>query len=39
MAIARPSKREIRIFANQRKEIESDFVGVVKFLYAEGIFD
>ena len=32
------SKREIKIIANQRKEIELDFVGNVKFLYAEGVF-
>ena len=29
MAIARPTKREIKIDANQRKELELDFVGIV----------
>ena len=38
MVIARPQKREIKIIANQRKEIELDFVGNVKLLYAEGVF-
>ena len=38
MVISRPTKREIKIIANQRKEIELDFVGNVKFLYAEGVF-
>ena len=38
MVIARPTKREIKIIANQRKEIELDFVGNVKFLYTEGVF-
>ena len=38
MVIARPTKREIKIIANQRKEIALDFVGNVKFLYAEGVF-
>ena len=38
MVIARPTKREIKIIANQRKEIELHFVGNVKFLYAEGGF-
>ena len=32
------SKREIKIIANQHKEIELYFVGNVKFLYAEGVF-
>ena len=38
MVIARSTKREIKIIANQRKEIELDFVGNVKILYAEGVF-
>ena len=38
MVIARPTKREIKIIANPRKEIELDFVGNVKFLYAKGVF-
>ena len=43
MAIARPTKLEIIVIANQHKEIEYkpqvlDFVGIVKFLYAQGIF-
>ena len=36
MVIARSTKREIKIIANQRKEIELDLVG--KFFYAEGVF-
>ena len=35
MVIARPTKREIKIIANQRKETELNFVGIVKFLYAK----
>ena len=43
MAIARLTKLEIIVIANQHKEIEYkpqvlDFVGIVKFLYAQGIF-
>ena len=38
MAIARPTKREIKRIANQRKEIELAFVEIVTFLYAQGIF-
>ena len=38
MVIARPTKREIKIISNQRNEIELDFVGNVKFFYAEGVF-
>ena len=38
MAIAQPTKREIKIIANQRKEIELDSVGIVNSLHAEGIF-
>ena len=37
MVITRSTKREIKIIANQSKEIELDFVGNVKFLYAEGV--
>ena len=38
MVITRPTKWEIKIIANQRKEIELVFVGNVKFLYAEDVF-
>ena len=38
MVIGRPTKQEIKIIANQRKEIDLDFVRNVKFLYAECVF-
>ena len=31
MAIARPTKRQIKITSNQRKEIELDFFGIESF--------
>ena len=39
MASARPTKRGIKIVANQRKDIELDFVRIVKFLYTECVFN
>ena len=38
MTIIQLTKQENKIIANQRKEIKLNFVGIVKFLYAEGIF-
>ena len=38
LLLGRQNKKKTKIIANQRKEIELDLVGIIKFLYAQGVF-